>query len=720
MALGRRVLGGGSSFKITGRSIAGKNQVAAPTVTPTANAPAIPDRPDLAVPQGTPFAVAPVFQSRYEGGPVLGWQAEVDQGIPTHNPFPASAPLSFGDVARGAGNTEWTQATQSNWLTNAAKTPASHSYTDDSPYGPAYTPKAGETFGPTSPITSNDRSADDRLKQRVMAQAAEGYTPSKEEILGYTQTAINDFNTERARLEALRDGALADGLEEVADQYDAQIRAEQRAIGKLQDEIALTGDIEGWYRKRIQAPYEEAKRAAEEVDLQSTLAIHDKFKNEQANELAATEARLEGVLADLGFTPDQITAMRSDRAADNEVTAAQNMLLEASGVREGELDWEKKLRWSMAEEELQNSNRQSAGREMIVAERNREAIADREVGIDELINLKDKAMARVKRAVDRNFQGAEFPEREEFVNAAMAAMENDLIGDLSPNEQDWFRSVVSELIADGVPFSKKKFQELLLSDRIYVAGHSEALDGIQDKWRAYARQHDLPEAEVQQDMFAEMRGYVENADILDPEDIGILTGITSTYRTANEEYDRYQEDRSKMNYSNANNRDPQNIADAKAGVGVYGERKRLVASMVPVIEQMWGGMITRVEGQNYLRPVPTEKVSGQAMNSDHLTAGALDVFMPPGSAKHAAYYRDVMVPQLKRWQNEGLISSWVGYGANKAHADHVHISFALGANNDQGFNAQTVAQHDDHTNHDHQAHVDQPTADTRFYGRGGM
>lgn len=750
MALNRRVVGSGSAFKVSRRATAGKNQVVAPQVDATDRAPVAPVRPNLPIPQGVPAAVAPAFQPRYQADPISGWQKLMNDAAASGDPLQSWIGGLFGGSDAGAGmDTSIIPSGPSvpppNYLTggeiavnrladaanDANRDPSTPNYInlfgtgigrDGNRQAPSqsapYLLKQSEYSG--GGVTSNDRSADDRLRARVMGQVRDNYTPSRDEIIGYTQTAINDFNTERARLEALRDGALADGLEEVADQYDAQLRSEQRAIEKLQDEIALTGDIESWYRNRIKGPYEEAKAAAEAVDLEATMAVQSKYRNEQATELAAVEERLEGVLGSLGFTPDQITAMRADRAADNEVTAAQNQLLEASGVRRGELDWEKKLRYSMAEEELQRSNRESSGRELIVASRNREAIADAETRIGELNNLKDKAMARVRRAVDREFQGAQFPEKDEFISAAIASMEQDLIGDLSPNEQDWFRSVVGEFYADGKDFSTRSLKDMILSDRIYVAGANEALAGIEDKWKAIAREQDLPFSTVQGEAFTEMSSWLDqNFDqIFDGEDIGILKGMVSTYKTAEEEYARYVDQRADRNYSNAENTHAQNIADAKAGVGVYGERARTVASMVPVIQQIFGGMVTSIQGANYFRPYEENPPPGRAKNSDHLTAGALDLMMPRDSAEHRRYYNEVMVPQLRRWQEQGLVASWLGYEQNSAHDDHVHVSFALGANANQGFNPQTVPQHNDHTNHDHRDHVDQPTS--IFYGRGGI
>lgn len=588
-------------------------------------------------------------------------------------------------------------------------------------YGPAF--ETDEQLGPTSPITANDISADDRLKQRVMQQTENNLTPSPDEIRQAANTAVADFQTERAMLEAQRQMALDQGLTDVANDFDRRIRDQERAIGKLQDEIALTGDIEGWYRNRIAGPYQQAREAAEMVDLTNIMAVQQEAREEQARMLADMEGRLEGVLGDLGFTPEQMEAMRGERAADNEVTAAQNALLEASGVRQGELDWEKKLRLSMVEEEWLRSGRESTGREMVTAARNREAISDINYAIDNLRDMKSEAMDRVRRAVDREFQGAEFPEREEFIAAAMESMSMDLIGDLPPDTQQWFRDAASYFINSGTPMTVQNLVDAVLNGDI-VTSASQEIDDIwsrkqqEIKIATQAGDADLVR-QLEEEMVAEMRAAAE--DSFDMEDRAILRGLVGTYNDANSQYDTYMEQRQSRNYTNADNRNPDNIADAQAGRGVYGARAQMTASMVPVIDQMWGDQITKIEGANYFRPMQSEeetRAAGRAMNSDHLTAGALDLYLDANNPEDMAFYNNVMVPQLRRWQEQGLVASWVGLGANAAHDNHVHVSFALPGMNDQGFNPQDPHQHDDQTNQDLQGNVDQGTLSTLF--QGGM
>lgn len=96
---------------------------------------------------------------------------------------------------------------------------------------------------------------------------------------------------------------------------------------------------------------------------------------------------------------------------------------------------------------------------------------------------------------------------------------------------------------------------------------------------------------------------------------------------------------------------------------LYQARAAFVAEQVaPTIQKLFPGM--SVQGQNYYRPPGGG--GGQAANSDHQSAGALDIF---GTPEQMAAVRDWLV--LQPWV------SFVRYNSPH-HYDHVHVSIDLG------------------------------------------
>lgn len=96
---------------------------------------------------------------------------------------------------------------------------------------------------------------------------------------------------------------------------------------------------------------------------------------------------------------------------------------------------------------------------------------------------------------------------------------------------------------------------------------------------------------------------------------------------------------------------------------LYQSRAEFVAKHVaPTIQELFPGMT--IQGQNYYRPPGGG--GGQAKNSDHQAAGALDVF---GTAEQ--------MTALRNWAVNQPWVSFVRYNS-PYHYDHVHMSVDLG------------------------------------------
>lgn len=125
--------------------------------------------------------------------------------------------------------------------------------------------------------------------------------------------------------------------------------------------------------------------------------------------------------------------------------------------------------------------------------------------------------------------------------------------------------------------------------------------------------------------------------------------------------------------STADNTNPANIAAAKAGEGPYGARAELTRSFAAQWRQQFPGIA--IQGDGHFRPAAQSQGNGRDPNSDHITGGALDIFVrtPQERAAFNAWYQSVW-PQL---QSQGIIAEYVEVGGNSAHNDHMHISFTL-------------------------------------------
>lgn len=104
----------------------------------------------------------------------------------------------------------------------------------------------------------------------------------------------------------------------------------------------------------------------------------------------------------------------------------------------------------------------------------------------------------------------------------------------------------------------------------------------------------------------------------------------------------------------------------------YGRRAAVVADAAAKLKDRFP---LEIQGAYYMRPYYATVTPGRAVNSDHLTAGALDIFFRNDTDK---LYLNAVKAILNEWDRRGVIRYYIDLGYNWAHRDHIHVSFQIG------------------------------------------
>lgn len=107
--------------------------------------------------------------------------------------------------------------------------------------------------------------------------------------------------------------------------------------------------------------------------------------------------------------------------------------------------------------------------------------------------------------------------------------------------------------------------------------------------------------------------------------------------------------------------------------GTYSRRAQLAELVGKRFRTITG---LEVQGIRYMRPYVANPSTGRAVNSDHLTAGAIDIFFRTTAEKAWLPY---VYETLRILEERHIVRYIVRLGANAAHHDHIHVSFQIGA-----------------------------------------
>lgn len=126
------------------------------------------------------------------------------------------------------------------------------------------------------------------------------------------------------------------------------------------------------------------------------------------------------------------------------------------------------------------------------------------------------------------------------------------------------------------------------------------------------------------------------------------------------------------NISFANRQEVRTWLETGKITGLYSARAAVTAKAAKLLT---GHYPLEVQGARYMRPYIATVVPGRSVNSDHLTAGALDVFFRTDIDKnHYAAVKEI----LDGWKGRNVVRYYLDLGSNWAHRDHIHVSFQLG------------------------------------------
>jgi hypothetical protein len=485
-----------------------------------------------------------------------------------------------------------------------------------------------------------------------------------------------DIEQQRIDLIAKRDEALADGMASVAEGYDRQINGLEKNIAELQRQIEASGSLEAWYRNEITGPMEAAKAAALATDFTSTNALAGEALRASQAVSAQSDARLADIMTQLGFAPGQSAVSAEDQAILGGVQGE----LAATAMRPEMLEASKKLDFALSDLGLKSELRQSVGRAAIVSERNRRGILEAQDQIGELNKYRDEALARVEREVNRQYgSGLELPDRDSYVKSAMDKISEALMAGVAPGIQEALSGLAGAVINSGTKvFNRNTLTNMMRNGQIGDFGDDATVAEYQSALELYnqLKGTDDPRLVAERQRVFGIMQKIEK-DAFDDEDVLIVDGLVKTWQKANSTYDKMIEQQVNQStadsYGKYDNRSAKNIEAAKKGQGAYGRRRIKVAQYAETFKKMWG---RTVQGQNYFRPTETFG-KGRAKNSDHMTAGALDIFFNSSNGKDMEYYNRVVRPHLEDLRRKGVIKSIIHPGQNAAHKDHVHISFTL-------------------------------------------
>ena len=567
----------------------------------------------------------------------------------------------------------WTPPSTSNWendprlgYASALRGAGAAGYQTGAPVEP-YVPRdaqlmPGDTYGERlgrvesssryrGPIVSDAKDNAFGIKS-LLSSASQAGTAVIEQRANEASMAAGNARSLTASLQAqvdslrmARENALQSGLAATAAQYNEKLQEIQAEIDRLNREGANQEQAAAWLQGAMTEPFDLAAAAAQAIDTAgATAAAEAAVANLTAAKLEA-DGRVAAALEEIGFYGEAgaIGIADAQRLMGEAAFFEESLgVLEAQGAYQQEMaDFQKDLAVANADEIEAAFRKDVEGNRMIASKKIRDSLTAAMDDQNKVEAAKERALQAVRDDVAREYgEGITLPSKDEYLSYALkntwAQVGNDLGGEEMFSE---YAEYALELVMDGVPLD--------------VRGITNWLNGLNADLTAAGR---------------------ENVDF-DDEDLVILRQMSQALKAASDEWDRTSEFQGSQ--TGADNLDPYNQAEVKRWLdtgeitGPYAER----AAMTTSIGKQLRTMGFEVQGMNYMRPASESTAEkGRAVNSDHICAGALDVFFRDGVKD--AQYQELMA-MVNGWKQAGVVSSVVDLGANQAHKDHVHISFAL-------------------------------------------
>lgn len=501
--------------------------------------------------------------------------------------------------------------------------------------------------------------------QNYYEDQTEIYTQSK----ALMEQALAELEYQRNQLAMKRDQALANARADIAAQYDEQIAQVNEDISVWQGNLADLNERVPFTLSDTGARFEQARLAALNIVENAGADLTDVKNKAMAGIEAGYDSAVEGLVDELNVigAGDAATAALTDV-----VVELEQMAYDTVGEQSVEAD-----QLLAAAERVAVTMAESVGitNEVEIrrfAETTEAQIKDSITRLmdqrKQLEEAKSRAFAEAERAINEQFSEAfgalTYQDQLEFatsvVGTSMEQFFND--ADFDVFEKNNFFATFEDLLGNGVT-NLTQFQN-------YVGAlHSRRNQLMRDI--AAARSAGDP------DLTAALQDELAGLPALDNHMVEGLEVAFSLFTEALREWENNQPKASDTGFSGtgtgATNTDPANIAAAKAGEGVYGARVRYTAQIGQEIAARWTNV--EVQGANYFRPVGAVG-GGQVQNSDHKTAGALDIMINPQNADQMRSGTQIMA-YLRSLPGVAYII-WEPNDPSNAHYNHIHVSFALG------------------------------------------
>ena len=454
-----------------------------------------------------------------------------------------------------------------------------------------------------------------------------------------------------------RENAIARGLSATAAEYDARLEAIDRQIAQINGDAANNEATAAWLQQQFDRPFQLAAAAAEAIDTAGAAAAAEAAVANLTQAKLEADARVAAALEEIGFY-GEAGAIGIEDAQQLMAEAAfyeESLgVLEAQGAYQQEMaDFQKDLVIASVDQIEATFRKDEESRRFVAAAKLRDALSDAQYDRNKVEAAKVRALEATRDAIAREYgEGVNLPAEKDFVMMAVQAQWDLIAGDLPDEQLGAYMDLYEQVKGLGIDFTK--------SDQL-----SNALRQLFGHWEGSGENRMFVPGEIGVDW--------------DMEDVGILRQLSAIVDGAYQEYRSIQDYQGRS--TDADNRDPRNIAEAdryfKTGeiTGPYGERAAIADNIYQDIRRRWSGL--KIDPPSYFRPLETEeaaKAAGRAFNSDHHAGGAMDIYFTPGS-QNTARYQEVEA-YLQSLKAAGIIT-YIPLGANKAHDNHIHVSFNL-------------------------------------------
>lgn len=464
------------------------------------------------------------------------------------------------------------------------------------------------------------------------------------------------LEAERLYARSITDSIVADMMDAASQPYDELLRNNGRSIDDVRGKLDDLQKITDYYQQSIVGIWEKAAKAGSEMNGDVIRAQIAPWIAEIGKGYDLANANVQSYMDRIGGVPiAQQVAVHdgvSELASQFEGMTRDQMSFAARIVDKTGNLYEKQAIWGLANEKWESEKNRFVGNGILT-----DQLEKLNETRDDIIGDRARAMARTKREADRQYAALDsFPTQEEFTALALQETFADL--GVRPQDMDGYMDIIESMrygsfdlfMREGVDeegnailIPHREIKTLADFEREFGRLDPELQDSAWDDFEILQRVMAMQEHSVQE--------WTKQASYYQAGGGGVASGTGDYYNGGQA---------------------PDNLAhhdEARQGIGPYGQRAQFATSMVPVINSKFN-VRTSAENDQWRYAVDPQN-KDQARNSDHLSGGALDLWVVDGDYDSMNKARDWLstLPQVSfiRWQSDG-------------HQTHLHVSFHLPGN----------------------------------------